>query len=269
MALPALDQELEKIKAQLADLSSHYTDRHPDVRKLKEQIAETEKMRDQILASLKIKGDSAADGENTGSSSQGTDPTQAAISPQIQSQLRSNQAEITNREHEITGLTAKIDEYQARLNQEPVREQQLADLTRGYEQSKTNYDELLKKKNDSAMATSMELLQQGERFQVVDPPSLPQKPEFPNRIKFCAIGLGIGLALGAAVVGAFEILDDRLHDPKEIRKLLPMEVICDIPAIVNVSDAEITKRRQWIGWATAATVFATILAGSAFSYLRG
>ena len=48
-----MDQELDKLRAQLADLSSHYTDRHPDVRKLKDQIAKTEKMRDQALANLK------------------------------------------------------------------------------------------------------------------------------------------------------------------------------------------------------------------------
>ncbi len=48
MGIPALDQELEKLKAQLADLSSHYTDRHPDVRNLRDQIAKTEKMRDQV-----------------------------------------------------------------------------------------------------------------------------------------------------------------------------------------------------------------------------
>ena len=54
--LPALDQELDKLKAQLADLRSRYTDRHPDVRKVKEQIAETEKMRDQLLSSLKANG---------------------------------------------------------------------------------------------------------------------------------------------------------------------------------------------------------------------
>ncbi len=269
VGVPALDQELHKLKTQLADLSSHYTDRHPDVRKLKEQITETKRMRDQLLASPKTKGDGAVDGENTGSFSQGMDSTEAAISPQIQSQLSSNQVEITNRERAIAGLTAKIDEYQARLNQEPVREQQLADLTRGYEQSKANYDELLKKKNDSAMATSMELLQQGERFHVVDPPSLPQKPEFPNRMKFCGIGLGIGLALGLVVAGAFEILDDRLHNVKDIRKLLPKEVIGEIPAIVTVWDAEIAKRKLWLSLATAAAVFATILAGSAFSYLRG
>ena len=63
-----------------------------------------------------------------------------------------------------------------------MREQQLADLTRGYDQSKASYDDLLKKKNDSAMATSMELLQQGERFRILDPPSLPLKPSFPNRL---------------------------------------------------------------------------------------
>jgi succinoglycan biosynthesis transport protein ExoP len=79
-------------------------------------------------------------------------------------------------------LQAKVTDYQARLNQEPVREQQLSDLTRGYDQSKANYDELLKKKNESAMATSMELLQQGERFRIIDPPSLPMKPDFPNRL---------------------------------------------------------------------------------------
>ncbi len=69
----------------------------------------------------------------------------------------------------------------------------MADLTRGYDQSKANYDDLLKKKNESKMATSMELLQQGERFRIVDPPSYPRRPEFPNRLKFCGMGLGIGL----------------------------------------------------------------------------
>ena len=56
VGLPALDQQIQKLKTQLADLSSHYTDRHPDVRKLKEEIARTEKMRDQLLANLKNKG---------------------------------------------------------------------------------------------------------------------------------------------------------------------------------------------------------------------
>jgi succinoglycan biosynthesis transport protein ExoP len=269
VGLPALDQELDKLKAQLADLRSHYTERHPDVRKVKDQIAETEKMREQLLASLKADGTARANGTDTAVDTGSMDPAQAALLVQIQSQLKSNHVEVANREHSVTALKAKMDDYQGRLNQEPIREQQLSDLTRGYEQSKANYDDLLKKKNESAMATSMELLQQGERFRVVDPPSLPSKPDFPNRLKFWAIGLGIGLGLGAVVAGAFEMMDDRVYDEKQLQKLLPVAVISEIPTIGASSDEQREHRRLWLGWATAVFVSVTILLGSAFSYLRG
>ena len=264
IGLPALEQELEKLRGQLADLSSHYTDRHPDVRKLKEQIAKTEKVRDQILSSANFKK-----AEDETSSTKGTDQqTDATLDP-ASAQLRVNSIEITNREHSIAALKTKIDDYQARLNQEPIREQQLADLTRGYEQSKANYDDLLKNKNKSAMATSMEIAQRGERFTVVDPPSLPQKPSFPNRLKFCGIGLAAGLALGGFVVGLLEMKDDRIYEEKKLKDLVPATILAEIPVIVNEADQRKERARVWLGWTTAALVFATILAGSAFSYLRG
>ena len=146
VGLPAIDAELEKLRAQLADLSSHYTDRHPDVRKLKEQIAKTERMRAQLLAGGKDKNTSNEATDEVAI----TDPARASMLAQVQSQLRSNQVEIVNREQSIATLTAKIADYQGRLNTEPIREQQLADLTRGYEQSKANYDDLLKRKNESS-----------------------------------------------------------------------------------------------------------------------
>jgi succinoglycan biosynthesis transport protein ExoP len=273
MGLPAIDQELDKLKAQLADLSSRYTDRHPDVRKLKDQIAKTEKMRDQLLAGLKTK-DAAGSGagnpnEAATPETQGTDPAQTALMAPIQSQLRSNQLEISNREHAIASLKVKVDDYQGRLNQEPIREQQLADLTRGYEQSQASYDDLLKKTNGSKTATSMEVLQQGERFQIIDPPSLPLKPAFPNRLKFCGIGLGVGLALGLVFAGGFEMMDDRVHDEKALQKLLPVSVIAEIPEITRPEDESKGRRQLWLGWAVAALVSGTILVGSALSYLRG
>jgi polysaccharide biosynthesis transport protein len=263
-ALPALDAELDKLRAQLADLSSHYTDRHPDVRKLKEQIAKTEKMRDQAAADVKIK---ASNPNAVPDSPEAKDPSSPMA--QLQGQIQANRAEITNRERSIATLQAKVTDYQARLNQEPVREQELSDLTRGYDQSKANYDELLKKKNESAMATSMELLQQGERFRIIDPPSLPLRPDFPNRLKFCAFGLGIGLALGIVVAGAFEVLDDRIYDEKELQKLLPVPVISEVPSLVTPADEQSAHRRLWLGWATAVFVSVAILLGSALSYLRG
>ena len=261
VGLPALNEELDKLKAQLADLSSHYTDRHPDVRKLKEQIAKTEKMRDQLLAAPKVK-----DPDATAST---PDPSQNAATANIQSQLHANQVEAASRERSITEIKAKIEDYQGRLNQEPIREQELADLTRGYEQSKENYDDLLKKKNGSSLATNMVIMQQGERFTVVDPPSLPAKPEFPNRLKFCGFGLALGIAFGAVVAGAFEMKDDRVHGEKELKALLPSMIIAEIPAIINDADQRRAQRGMWLGWAVAALVGVTILAGSAFSYLRG
>jgi len=259
VGLAAIDQELDRLKTQLADLSSHYTDRHPDVRKVKDQIAKTQRRRDQLVAEVQAGGTSlSTDGA-----------TQPSMQAQLQSQLQSNQVEIANREHSIAELKAKVNEYQGRLNQEPVREQQLADLTRGYDQSKANYDELLKKKNESAMATSMELLQQGERFRVLDPPSLPTKPDFPNRLKFCGIGLGIGFALGLFVAGAFEFADDRLYSEKEIKKLLPVAVLCEIPVVKTPSEGRLQSARVWRDWAMTAAVAIVILAGSLFSYLRG
>jgi protein tyrosine kinase modulator len=268
VGLPALDAELERLRAQLADLSSHYTDRHPDVRKVKEEIARTEKLRAQVIADLNAKpSGTPSDNASNADAAEMRDPSSPLV--QLQGQVQANRVEIANREQGVKELTAKITDYQARLNQEPVREQELADLTRGYDQSKANYDELLKKKNESAMATSMELLQQGERFRIIDPPSLPLKPDFPNRLKFCMIGLGIGLALGAVVAGAFEVIDDRIYDEKEFQKLLPVAVISEIPALTAAADEHAERRRLWLGWATAAAVSVTILLGSALSYLRG
>ena len=103
----------------------------------------------------------------------------------------------------------------------------------------------------------------------MDPPSFPQKPDFPNRLKFCGIGVGVGLALGLVVVGAFEMIDDRLHSAQEIRDLVAAEVIGEIPSIEAVSDAEAARRKVLFAWASAAVVLVAILVGSAFSYLRG
>jgi succinoglycan biosynthesis transport protein ExoP len=269
LGLPALDAELDKLKAQLADLSAHYTDKHPDVRKLKEQIAKTEKMREQLLAALKTKADGPADGSAAPASGDEPNLRDPAPMAQLQGQFKANQIEIANREHAIAGLQAKMNEYQAHLGQEPVIEQQLTDLTRGYDQSKANYDELLKKKNSSEMATSMELRQQGEHFRILDPPSLPTKPDFPNRLRLSGIGLGMGIVLGAIFAGGSEFMDDRIHSEKAVKELLPVEVISEIPDFTTPDEERTQQKKMWLVWATTGLVFVTILGGFALSYLRG
>jgi succinoglycan biosynthesis transport protein ExoP len=264
--LPAIDQQLAKLKSQLATLSSQYTDQHPDIRSLKVEIAKTERMRSELSAELKNKNNGGSQSEKGAAAADPADVAQNAPILQLESQLQANKTEIVNRQQSIAGLQVKINDYQARLNDEPVREQQLADLTRGYDQSKANYDGLLKKEIESKMATSMEQMQKGERFRMIDPPSLPLKPDSPDRLRFSGMGLGLGLALGLAVAGGLEFIDDRLHSEKQLKALLPMKVISEIPDVLTASDEQKNKQRVWFAWAMTAVVFMTIAAGSLLSY---
>jgi polysaccharide biosynthesis transport protein len=266
--LPAIEQQLTTLRAQLTNLSSHYSDRYPDVQNLKREIAKTEKIRDELVASLNEKEvNPKTAGESQKSSSPGVHPQDSA-SLQLQGQLQANHAEVANREKDIAELKTRINEYQVRLNNQPAAEQQLADLTRGYEQSKANFDELLKKKNDSEMATNMEQMQQGERFRMLDAPSLPVTPSFPNRLQFSGIGLGVGLALGLIVVGGFELLDDRMQSEEEIKEVVSVAVLSEVPEILTLSDEHSRKMRMMLGWATAVVVFGIIMAGSALSFFH-
>jgi hypothetical protein len=115
----------------------------------------------------------------------------------------------------------------------------------------------------------MEQMQQGERFSMLDPPSLPSKPDFPNRLKFCGMGLGAGIALGLLVAGMFELLDNRIYSEEDIKKMLPVAILSEVPELLVASDERKSMRRAALGWSMAALVAIAILAGSAFSYLRG
>ena len=265
--LEDIDQKLDKLRSRLQELSTRYTDQYPEVQQVKAEIAQTEKMREQVVASLK-KGPDGKQPNTVGQAQEIQDPAQNAPLLQLQSQLQADQAEIVNRQKAVSSLEARIGQYQALLSSEPVVSQQLADLTRGYEQSQANYNDLLKKESDSQMATSMEQMQEGERFMMLDPPSLPLRPDFPNRLKMCGAGLGVGLGLGLLAVVLLEFLDHRMHTDREIAKLIPVGIICEIPTIMGPSDARREKRRTVLGWAMATLVAVVILSGSAFSYLH-
>lgn len=261
--LAALDQQLDTLRAKLADLRSRYTDRYPEVEDLQSQILRTERARQQLIASLAKEPIPAGHA----SAAQAAD---SALNPpvlQLQGQLNADQVEIRNREQAIANLKTRINEYQARLSDEPAVAQQLADLTRGYTQSQANYDDLLKKYSDSQMATNMEQMQEGERFTMIDAPSLPLRPDAPKRLKMCGEGVVAGLALGVLVVAVLEFLDDRLHSDEDIVKLLPAAVLCEIPEVLSSADERRNQRRVVLGWAMAVAVAVVIVAGTTLSYL--
>jgi uncharacterized protein involved in exopolysaccharide biosynthesis len=227
-------------------------------------------MKQQIVEELNAKPSEAqTEGDGAAAPRDAAEIREMSPMVELESQLKVNRIETANRQRTIQDLRARVGEYQARLNRAPVREQQLTDLTRGYDQSRANYDSLLKKKNDSELATSLERRQQGEHFRILDPPSLPTKPYSPNRLKLCGIGLFLGLVLGAAVSAGAEVLDGRIYSDHELKKLVPVDVISEIPNLVTGEEAARQQNKAWLGWVAAGLLFAGILAGFAFSYLRG
>src|SRR3989442_232375 len=160
-SLPALDHELERLRTQLADLTARYTGHHPEVKQLKEQIAKTEKLKQRIEA--EVEGARSKPGPDRSASARPRDLVELrTMSPimEIESQLKASQLEMENRQRVIEELDASIGAYQSRLNQTPLREQQFADVSRDYDQSRVNYESLLAKKNQSELATNLEKRQQ-------------------------------------------------------------------------------------------------------------
>jgi polysaccharide biosynthesis transport protein len=261
--LTAIDTELDRLKGQLADLRSRYTDKHPDVRKTKEQIAQTEKMRERVVAAM----NSPAGSE--GSSASTAAEAKSPMLLDLESQLKANRIEITNHQAEIKDLQAKVGQYQGRLNAAPVMEQLFADITRDYEQSKANYDSLLSKRNQSEMANDLIKTQQGEHFRMLDPPNLPLKPYKPNRLQLCGIGLIVGLVFGGAAAFGREKLSGMVYTEREIKKLLPFEVMSEIPLIETPEEQASHRRSSWAAGAAAAVIMGAILLGSAITYLYG
>jgi polysaccharide biosynthesis transport protein len=265
VGLADIDKQLDQLKAQLADLTSHYTDKHPDVRKTREQIARMESMRARLVADM---SNAPSVPSPDASAPKPLDPKTAPML-ELESQLKANRLEIANREAEIKDEQSKISQYQGRLNMAPVMEQQFADITRDYDQSKTDYEALLAKKNQSEMSTDLEKTQQGERFRMLDPPNLPVRPYKPNRLMLCGAGLAVGLVLGGMFAFAQEKLNGKVYSEREIKKVVPFEVIAEIPPIESPQEESSRRRGVWLASAAAVVIVGFILLGSAVTYLYG
>jgi uncharacterized protein involved in exopolysaccharide biosynthesis len=246
-----VDAELLRLQSLLADLKSRYTDKHPAVLQVNDEIAKAEKLK----AELEKGGDSGL-------------PVSRAVA-EIKSQLKGADLDVRNRRREIAELQYEMQKYENRLNETPVREQQLADLTRDYDQSRQAYEDLLGKKNDSAIATDLERAQQGQQFTVLDPPSFPRSPYFPNRVRVTLGGLALGLVAGFALAFIREGLDDSIHAEKDVSAISKMPVLIAIPPLTTARDISRAHSR-WVAEVTCAAVVGVIMATSAvLAYFYG
>jgi len=218
-----LGQQMAALEQQLTVLRSRYTDEYPDVIRLKADIASLQR---------RMKAEGAA--VNAPSVDKFDHAGSVPDSPQIQ-QLRAQiyQLDVTIREksNEQARIQQKIEQLQSRLELTPEVEQQYKALTRDYQTALGFYNDLLRKQSDSEMATDLEKRQEGEQFRVLDPPSLPQKPSFPNRPKFAVGGLMGGLALGGLIGFLLEFKDTSLRTERDVEMVLKLPTLATIPMV--------------------------------------
>jgi succinoglycan biosynthesis transport protein ExoP len=226
----ALDKQLLDLRRKLQHARLRYTEDYPDVIELKREIARTEKLKQETDSKVmpKEQSDSANRDLDLGAV---TDVQHGAVTPmmQVQSQLKANRLEIQNYQQQAKKIEAEIAAYQARLNLTPETEQELADISRGYGEAKSNYDSLLQKQSASQLATSLQQQQQGEQFSVLDPPSLPTRPSAPNHLLISLAGLLFGVAIGVGLTALLELTDIRIRQEKDLEDVLPISVLIGIP----------------------------------------
>jgi polysaccharide chain length determinant protein (PEP-CTERM system associated) len=219
-----MEQQLIALQGQLASLQARYTDNYPDVIKTKADIAALQK-KVADSESQKTTGDSKA--------------PKASVEPaqiqQLRAQVHSYDQIIAAKTREQEEIKQQIRLYQDRVQSSPAVEQQYKELTRGYQTALDSYNDLQKKRDESAMATNLERKQEGEQFSVLDPANLPDKPSFPNRMLFALGGFGGGLGLGIGIVLMLEIKDSSFKTERDVEFALRLPVLAMVPSIEPMS----------------------------------
>lgn len=213
-----LEQQLTTLQELLSALESRYTAAHPDVIKTKGQIEELKK---QIVA-----------GPQPGF----TGLTRASTiepAPVQQLRLKIRQcdldiAELTKREAQIQN---QINVIQGRLQLSPAVEQEFKELNRNYQTALEFYNDLLRKRDQTAIAGDLNRQQEGEHFSVLDPPSLPLTPSFPNKLKFAGGGFASGVGFGLAILYLLAALDKAMHTEHDVEVCLRLPVLASVPTL--------------------------------------
>jgi polysaccharide biosynthesis transport protein len=244
----SLQEQKSQLEANIAQLREHYSDRYPDVIRATRRLAE-------VKAQL-----SALPADPLGTSSGTTDekPATAVHLELIDKEMRRLEAD---RDH----IQSQIQSYEGKVDAAPIREQQLVELTRNYDTSKLHYQALLDKSFNIAMAADLEENQKAERFRVLDPARVPEKPVKPPRKKLIPVSALFALGLSILCALIKEELSPAVKTETELKSLLPsgVRVWGFIPRIAITSDTLRARR-----WAISASLICLLLCVAIFGVIR-
>jgi polysaccharide biosynthesis transport protein len=211
------EARVSTLERDLAAAQATYTDRHPDVVRLKEELVSARR------DAQNVRQQPAADRL----ARLGRNPAYQ----QLVGERELSRTRIADLDRDGQETQALIKAYQARVEAAPMVEQQLATIERDYALERQQYTELSSKQRAATISASVERDRSGERFSVLEPATFPTEPLKPVPMRIMLGSLLAGLCLGAALTLGREYLDTSVHDERDIRDGLDLPVLGSIKHI--------------------------------------
>ena len=230
-SMPDMKHRLASQEVELHTDEGKYSTDHPEIKRLKKSIAG-------LKAAIKTAGKQSSDADSNLVDSE--NPTYI----QVRTQLESAKAELRSLKSSKADLTKKLDKYEGYLAGMPEVERRYRALSRDYANAMAQYREIKAKQMDAQMAQSLETERKGERFTLIDPPQLPEKPVKPNRLAIGVLGLLFSVAGGVGTGVMLENMDQRVRGYEGVHGL-GIPLLGPVPYIETVRE-RIRRRRLWI-----------------------
>lgn len=225
-------RELQDKKSELALTSKRVSPRHPDVIRLKKEVAW-------------LKADVTALSEKQAVLKAEDEKPENPAYINLQTQIASSQMEIDNAHKELKLLKLKYDDYQKRVESSPQVEQQYRVFQRDYVNAQAKYQETINRLLVAREARELEKNRMAEKFTMVEPPIIPEKPYKPNRPAILLIGLVLAAGAGVGLGSIAEYMDQSVRYPRELAKIAGHPVLAAIPYWETSQDRARKRRKRW------------------------
>lgn len=204
-------ERVQKLREELADLRSRYTELHPDVVRAQEALR-------------RLEAEAAA---------APPPPRPAAtVDPVVKAEVAAVDQQMAMLQIERRRILGDIGTLQARLENIPRLEQELQSLTRDYDNIQSSYQSLLGKRIDARLAENLEKRRQDEQFTVLEKAVAPSAPYSPNLLLLLTGGLLVGAFAGVGLVVLREQTDQTYSDAEMLRKDFPaVPLLATVPLL--------------------------------------
>ena len=218
----SLATRLSTAEANLASLRLRYTDQHPDVIALKNEVADLKAQTQTANTASTAAGDAAktANANNAQGAAPET-PSDIGNPTYDQARLRLVDAQtlIPAAKQRYDQAAAEFTRARGMSADIPDIDAKAKDLDRDYDIIKKNHDELVERRESANLSQAADDQADRTQFRIVDPPQVPLNPSFPNLPVMFSLVLLISVGAGIAVPIAIELVRATFASVMKLRDL--------------------------------------------------